>query len=229
MDPAQYQSLPALISPARLEPYLRACEQDMTRALRLYTWNVEVSCAFWGAIHVLEVSLRNAEHQHMSTRYGRADWWSDPAVALHAVMRDQVTRAQDGAAKSARKNRRDVVADDVVAALPFGFWSGLLAPGGSAQYETRYWQPFLHRAFPQFDGPRSRLYRDVDSLRLLRNRLAHHEPIFGRHLAADHVSILRVAHYIAPDISEFLDSHSRVPGSLARREQAVAAGRGTRL
>jgi hypothetical protein len=41
--------------------------------------------------------------------------------------------------------------------------------------------------------------RLLDYLRTFRNRIAHHEPIFGRHLAADYTSILEVAGWICPD------------------------------
>ena len=41
--------------------------------------------------------------------------------------------------------------------------------------------------------------RPLDYLRTFRNRIAHHEPIFGRHLAADYTSILEVAGWICPD------------------------------
>ena len=129
----------------------------------------------------------------------------------------------------AKKHSRSVVADDVVAALTFGFWGGLLASGGPLQFETAYWQPFLHRAFPHYVGSRADLHIDVNSLRLFRNRIAHHEPVFNRHLAADHATVVRVAGYIHPDCATYIDSHSRVPEVLARKARAVDHGYATRF
>ena len=64
----------------------------------------------------------------------------------------------------------------------------------------------------------------TESLRLFRNRIAHHEPIFGRHLAADHASILLVAGWLEPDVRRWIADHSRVPGTLARRDRCVDVG-----
>lgn len=229
MDPAALPSLPALISAPRLAPYLAACAGDPAQAIRLYTWNVEVSSAFWGVVHAFEVGLRNALHGRMSSRYQRGDWWDDPTVKLHHVMVKQRDQAKKDAGKVASKHQRQVVADDVVAALSFGFWGGLLGSGSGFQFETLYWQPFLHAAFPQFAGTRSQLHTEVESLRLFRNRIAHHEPIFARHLPADHASIVRVAGYLDADLAVYIDSHSRVPESIARRGRAVGQGYATRF
>ncbi len=82
MDPALFSNLPNSISQVRLEPYLAACSGDMNQALRLYTWNIEASASFWGEMHVLEISLRNSIHDEMTSKYGKADWWTDPHVKL---------------------------------------------------------------------------------------------------------------------------------------------------
>ena len=97
----------------------------------------------------------------MCNRYGRADWWDDRAIKLHAVLVKQRNQAKADALYVAKKHSRSVVADDVVAALTFGFWGGLLASGGPLQFETAYWQPFLHRAFPHYVGSRADLHSDL--------------------------------------------------------------------
>ena len=165
----------------------------------------------------------------MCNRYGRADWWDDRAIKLHAVLVKQRNQAKADALYVAKKHSRSVVADDVVAALTIGFWGGLLASGGPLQFETAYWQPFLHRAFPHYVGSRADLHIDVNSLRLFRNRIAHHEPVFNRHLAADHATVVRVAGYIDPDCATYIDSQSRVPEVLARKARAVDHGYATRF
>lgn len=226
LDPATIQGLPNLISTARLRPYLDACSGDSTRAVRLYTWNLEISAAFWGEIHVLEVTLRNAIHDQLAHRYRRKDWWQDPRAKLHHVMKSQLDDAFREAAKTAAKKNRPPVAGDVVASLSLGFWSGFTGSGRGLQYETLYWQPALHKAFPNYQGQRSDLSRTLDSIRLFRNRIAHHEPIFGRHLAADHQSIVRVAGYLSNDASAYIAALTRVPAVLSRRSTVVEGGVG---
>ena len=67
------------------------------------------------------------------------------------------------------------------------------------------------------DGPRlsrKAAHAPLDYLRTLRNRIAHHEPIFNRHLAKDHERILEVAGWLSPPIRTWIERHSRLPALL---------------
>jgi len=90
------------LSEPRFAAYLRAAVGDAEVALRLYWWNIEVSAAFYGLLHCLELSLRNALHHQLGNRFG-------PSIR--------------------RGVRVDV--DDIVAGLPFGFWVSLLSRGAA--------------------------------------------------------------------------------------------------
>jgi Abi-like protein len=221
MDPARFRELPAVITADRFSTYLAAQAGNVDQAIRLYTWNVEVSAALWGPLQAVEVALRNALHQQMRTRYQREDWWDASSVGLAAEQHRQVQRA---IAKLVRR-RQPYLPGHVVAELSLGFWTGLLGRGNG--YEHRYWIPILRHAFPPYRGSRVDLHRRVENLRLLRNRIAHHEPIFARHLAADHSSILVLAGYMHPDVHDWISSHSRVGEVLARRQRCIDSGDST--
>jgi len=232
VDPAQIPALPSLIAAPRLAPYLTACAGDTAQAARLYTWNITVSAAFWGPMHALEVVLRNALNAQLAQHFGRNDWWTSPRATLNRPMSGQRDQAITDAAKAAQRRASHPVADDVVAALSFGFWTGLLGSGSQRsgphlQYETRYWQPALTRAFPNYTGRRAALHTRLDYLRVFRNRLAHHEPVFSRHLQADHDTIIDLARLIHHDAATYIDTQSRVPEVLADRARAVGTGQGT--
>jgi hypothetical protein len=62
----------------------------------------------------------------------------------------------------------------------------------------------------------------LEILRKLRNRAAHHEAVFDRHLAADHTSLLAVIESISPDTATWVRHNSRVPATIARRAAVVA-------
>jgi hypothetical protein len=125
MDPATIADLPTLISPPRLAPYL-AVTSGQAEALRLYTWNVEVSSAFWGVVNALEVALRNSMQDQLATRFGRRDWWDLPSAKLAHEQAGQLRQARKAASKAAKARKRAVVPDDVVAQFMLGFWVGLL-------------------------------------------------------------------------------------------------------
>ena len=185
----------AALSPERMATYIAAAGGERERALRLYTWNTAISAAFYGPLQGLEVALRNALHRELTAAYGPA-WYDDPACGLDAGATSRIAAAKD----NLRRGGYAVDPPHVVAELPFGFWVSLLGRGGRAptlgaprrNYEMTLWRPCLHKAFRQERLRRVEAHRPLDYLRTLRNRIAHHEPIFTRHLAADYHSILTV-------------------------------------
>ena len=115
----------------------------------------------------------------------------------------------------------------VVAALSFGFWvsltgsGGRLTSGSKANYEMTLWRPALRRAFPHREKlTRKQVHRPLNDLRTLRNRIAHHEPIFARDLAGDHERILDVAGWISPTMATWIEHHSRAYDLLALSKDA---------
>ncbi len=212
--PRQPWTLENLLSEARLGPYLEATDGSLTSALRLYHWNAQISSAFHEVLHYVEVGLRNAMDTQLSAwatgLAAQSSWYCDPRVPLTARTRRKVAEARSNAGRGGLPE----IHGKVVAELMLGFWWSLL----SEEYNRRLWQPCLRHAF---DGPvrRTRLHSELDDLRRLRNRIAHHEPIHGRNLAADHHRILDVAERISPRLSERIDAVSRVPGVLLERPE----------
>jgi hypothetical protein len=212
VDPAD---LGEVVAADRLVPYLAACGGDRRRAIRLYSWNVEVSSAMWGPLHALEVNLRSDLHRCLSGSAGRPDWWL--RFGLFDPQPDQLARATRAAEA---KHGVAFRAGDVVSELSFGFWTALLAN----RYHAMLWEVVLHRAFPLRPAAlrRGDLHARLQSLRRLRNSVAHHEPVFGRDLARDHRDVLTLLGYLNAGAATWVASHSRVPAVLARRDRCVA-------
>ncbi|MEV7772224.1 hypothetical protein [Kitasatospora sp. NPDC086791] len=197
------------LSGPRLQTYATAAG-GQSAAIRLYWWNIEVSAAFYGPLHCLEVALRNALHDALKRKFGRPDWWS--IAPLDADGARLVTDAQ---AKCGRRiSHRPTTADDVVAELSFGFWVKLL----SKRYDRTFWVPALHRAFPHGSGRRDALHRQFTTMMLLRNRISHHEPIHHRRLEADHATLFRLLGLLDADLSAEAMRLDRVPTVLKRRQ-----------
>jgi hypothetical protein len=219
-------ALQASLSPERFGTYLAAAAGDRVEAMRLYTWNTTLSAAFYGPLQGLEIAVRNAMHRELTRVYGFA-WYDNPSAGLDAGTLDRIHRAKD----ELRRGQYAVDPPHLVAALTFGFWVSLLGRGGRSpnqggpkqDYERTLWRPALTRAFPHARLARADAQKRLDFLRTFRNRIAHHEPIFGRHLAADHDSILLVTAWISPDIQTWIAHHSRVPQLLAMPRDAAAA------
>jgi len=120
-------------------------------------------------------------------------------------------------------------ADDVVAATSFGFWVGMLSGGIPRDpvynYETRFWQTRLHRAFPGVTiNDRKALFGDLLQLKTLRNRIAHHEPIthFQHDLMLKRIRDVLTA--IDASLAQYVDSEQRVTTVLDRKQDALTHG-----
>ena len=109
-----------------------------------------------------------------------------------------------------------------MAKLSFGFWVSLTGPGGrlasedGANYQMTLWRPALRQAFPYREKlTRKQAHGPLNDLRTLRNRIAHHEPIFSRDLAKDHERILDVIGWMSPETAVWIECHSGVFDLLA--------------
>ncbi|WNJ87965.1 hypothetical protein [Bosea sp. 685] len=214
---AMITALETSLSPERMATYVTKAGGDREKAVRLYTWNTAVSAAFYGPLQGLEIALRNAMHRELAALYG-VDWYDNPATGLDMGSLNRISAARSDL-------RRDGYADDpphIVAALSFGFWvallgaGGRLVVGGKANYEMTVWRPAVFRAFPHVKISRKAAHAPLDYLRTFRNRIAHHEPILDRHLAADYASLQQVAGWISPQTQTWIAHHSRVPSLLSQ-------------
>lgn len=221
VDPATLTSLPSTIGADRFAPYLAAQGGVQAQGLRLYTWNVEASAALLGAYAALEVGLRNAMHDQLSTSFGRADWWRAAALSTNDL--DQVDEA--AAYLDRRKGPGTWGPGHVVAELKTSFWEGLLVN----RYHAALWNRRLEHAFPNYSGRRSDLRSRMERLRLLRNRAAHHEPIFARDLTIDHQYMCELAGFVSSDLRLWIASHSRLPGVITSRGATVGGSRPSRF
>jgi hypothetical protein len=202
------------LSPERLSTYLAAVNGHHAAALRLYVWNTQISAAFYGPLQALEIVVRNAFHRQLSGVYGPA-WYDNPRVPLTPSARARVDEAKD----ALRRAGRPLDPGRVVAKLSFGFWERLLThgPPGKLNYEMTLWRPALHRAFPNSRRRRVDVHKPIPGLRDLRNRIAHHEPIFGRPLATEYQTIIEVIGCMCFDTRDWVVHHSTVPTVLAGR------------
>lgn len=209
-----YESaLPVLLGPDRHGTYLVRAGGDPIQADRLYIWNIAIAGALWGGFHVLEVSLRNAIHRELSTIAGQEDWWS--VLPLQKFEREKVAAA----VRSIQRTKASGAGiGHIVAELTFGFWTGLLAN----RYHQRLWMAGVAHAFPHLEETRRQLHMKVERLRMLRNRVAHHEPVFARNLADDHRMLLEVLFAIDHGASHVVEQNSRVPHLLECRDDVVA-------
>ena len=183
------------LSEARLTPYLRASAGDLGLAIARYFWNVELCRAFYPVLHALEVALRNNLDRAIGPNfpvraYTDISSWIDrkPRVVVHPGAEGQIERAKE------KILRRDTTTGlfvanphryhgDLVAAMSFGFWVGLLetaydSPGARGIW---FWPDHIKAVFPGAAGqPMSSIRSAFNQIRHFRNRVFHHEPVWPK-------------------------------------------------
>lgn len=209
------------LSVDRLAAYRGAVRAgDLQAALRLYEWNSAIAAAFFQDLGHMEVLLRNALNDQLTswhTRAGRAGhWYDDPAGVLDGRRHEDLAAARE----QLRREGKTATPGRIVAELNFGFWRFLLAH----RYQTVLWAPALRLAFPHLQ-PRRRdlVYDPVQRLNKLRNRIAHHEPIYERDLSKDYNMLIALAERLHPRLAWLIDSQSRVPDLLERPPRALTS------
>ena len=228
------------LSLERLATY-RALTSDDVAAWRLYRRNLELGAAWYPLLSDVEVTLRNTMHRRLAEFFGRTDWWADTAIVLDEAASKTMQGIAERFARGRRGNPRH---GTVVAETSLGFWVSLLGRGGrtrsgrAVDYETRLWRPALRHGFAKpatvpAMSQRQPSRRDVHGrarlLQRLRNRVAHHEPIFnglphpGRQgrvaLAQVWSGSVELLEWMCPELASIHQSERRVPDMLERNSQ----------
>lgn len=213
MSTALYTTLKGRMSPARLLAYERETGGDPQATLALYEWNILVSGAFFEDLGAYEVLLRNAIDSIMRRKYQGTKtalpWYRQ--VQLQEPSKANLEEAERRITPTGGPEDQD----KVVAELTFGFWRYLF----STYYTATVW-PILQNAFHDAKGDRLRrtdLDRQVGHLYDLRNRIAHHEPIFYWDLASSWEKLVEAAGWICSDTRDWISARSRMPTILAAR------------
>jgi hypothetical protein len=173
-------------------------------ALANYLWNVALCESFYPALHCVEVTLRNSIHHAALTSFGDPMWFAMATPVLvdnrngypgeEQIVQETMRRLLDGGLIP--------TADDVVAALDFGFWTALF----KSEYDQILWRRrhFMAMAFP--NQPSRRNFLGVlagrfNGIRQFRNRVFHHEPIWKRtDLPQRHADILEALNWMNPAV-----------------------------
>ena len=86
---------------------------------------------------------------------------------------------------NARQRAITVATGQVIAQLTMFFWKRLY----SDDYEQALWRTALKRVFPNKSLKRATIAAQLERIYQTRNRIAHHEPVYGRRLADTLIAI----------------------------------------
>lgn len=212
--PSTPAAIVGVLSPARLTKY-SATKPAPADALKLYAWNAHISAALMIPSHFAEVLTRNAVSEAIAAVYGH-DWpWSSAfTLSLPLAHPPAYSPRRD----LERTRSKHPTTGKVVADLKFAFWGTMF----TARHHDRLWKKQIHQVFPNATEPdakklRERIRLDLDDIRNLRNRLAHHEPVISRNLASDLARMLELVELRSTETSAWLASLEEASTGLGAR------------
>jgi hypothetical protein len=220
----------AVLSSSRLGRFAASASEPKWEYLARYAWNVALCEAFYPSLHHLEVVLRNRVYEFGKTAYPyrhfhHIDCWLDADPwHLHPYGQLDVQKAKRklfGIDKTGalRPLSRPYAGGDLVAALDFGFWTGLFSNYYLFQRSSdkRLWPHGLGRIFPNspVSPTLAKISGRLNDVRQLRNRIFHHEPIWRRNLRADYANIIELLDWMSPEVAHALRGVERLPQVLS--------------
>lgn len=227
-------ALERALSKQRLGGYRHSVDTDELDCVARYLWNMALSSALNYSGHVFEVTLRNAIYDaslkivDVSLLYlPDINCWLDAETQgakkplLYAKERDAVRNAKTYLGQDLHQR----TPGHLISKLGLGFWVQLT----SSVYGTlradgpKLWPPGLKLAFPsKYPAPstptqldREKVFERLHEIRELRNKIAHHEPIWDRDLAEDYRMILDTLGWMNPGMVRAVVSQDPFPEVLA--------------
>jgi len=221
--PDELTALPAVLGRPRFERYLNhiragkaAPSRDfVSQALSLYHWNAQISGALLFPLHIMEITLRNGISNALEKVYGPS-WPATPGFQQSIPV-----SAKESLTPLTTRYRSDT--GKIISELPFFFWVGLL----TSRHDQRVWTPYLSVDFPGVPScrtvkeTRAQMHDMADNIRRLRNRIAHHEPIFPRDIPDDYRQIRTLIAWRCPVTAAWLDRSQSVGALLRQRPEST--------
>lgn len=187
---------------------LGAYHQDKVapaEALARYVWNMALCESLYSPLQIAEIVLRNAVHGFLKNHVGREDWYEVDIKCLPWQSK-QVEEAKSNLVKYGK----GIAPGRMVAELHFGFWTGFF---NKAHAQTGIGHKLASAVFgnaPRDERDMKRLDARWNQIRVLRNRVFHHERIIHwKDLDRQHAGILEVTGWISPEMKEMAQALDR--------------------
>ncbi|MBT2246318.1 hypothetical protein JQK15_22690 [Sphingobium sp. BHU LFT2] len=215
--PAEASELPSIISAPRFATYLQAMGNDRDKALALYEWNLDLSSALIVPLQVCEVAIRNGIAEAIQIVHG-ANWpWTNGFIRSLPVPKRRFD--YNPGVDLTRCAKILPTTGKIVAELKFAFWENIFTKG----QDSRIWDAHFRTCFPGAPAHltvaqcRALAYDDLRSIRRLRNRIAHHEPIFTRNMVDEYRRIHDMIAWRSPVSAAWMDKKQAVLALLPQR------------
>lgn len=209
-------AIEAALSHERFSRYVAATGiRNRQLALQMYSWNAKLCSSLTTPLQVLEVTIRNGVVAALERAYG-GNWISSRSF-IKSLPRPQ--RGYSPASDLQMTLAKVSTTGQVISELKFIFWNDMF----TSRHDVRIWDRHIRLAFPNLPSSlsvqecRLLLYKQVFAIRKLRNRIAHHEPIFTRDVLSEFRRMTKVISWRCSTTSDWVNSEESVHRAIGER------------
>jgi hypothetical protein len=180
---------------------------------------MQAAAAMHPILHANEVALRNAVNRALESQFGVQWPYSQGFLRMLPAHERKNFETSRGKLEKTRGVQR-LSTGEVVAGQTYYFWVSML----TSRFEQRMWQREFARSFPEAppNVDRAVVHAIAEQIRLLRNRIAHHEPLLGYNLAGAHQRAVAMIRWISPVKAAWAVCRWAPPDSLHARPRPAA-------
>ena len=169
-----------ILSHKRIERYLMACHGRKRKTMLLYNQNIRLAKEMFVIVNYFEVALRNAIDQQVKNILGE-DWLRDAVMPGGVFDNPKCKDSQKiiYARCMALKECGEYSHDKLLSSLEFGIWRYMFSPTqfkGTGQVLLRVF-PNKPKSSAAMQYNHVYFFNELNYINMLRNRIAHHEPI----------------------------------------------------
>jgi hypothetical protein len=201
-----YPEIIKLLSKQRFQPYLEA-KNSVEPAYNQYLYNIKLCESFYPSLNLLEIGLRNSINNLFTEKFTE-NWLLQ--TGEQSILSFNEQRDVEKAIDSLKKRGIKTDIGNIVAELNFGFWNALF----NKHYDTKLWQKpnFIKSVFPNLprEHRSAKFIRDeIKIIRVLRNRIFHHEPIWNSKVPPKDIHA-KICYFIKSISSELEEAREQV-------------------
>ena len=203
------EELIKIITPVRLGAY---GVEDNSMLLDKYVYNLKLSEAFYPALSLLEITLRNRICNAIEKLICKD--WLIQELNKQNILADKEYQKLLESANKIKKTGKNITNDRLISEMTFGFWIHLF----TKSYRPKLWDKkgFFETVFPNYanNGELRKIapiQNDLLAILRLRNRIFHHEIIINGNKTSkeQYQLVLNTLHLLSDSMESLLQSISR--------------------
>jgi len=209
LSPETQDAITKALSEVRLQPYLKATDGQIDKALKIYQLNLQLCAALYPSLHLFEITFRNQIDGALQNKYGK-DWYEGRILKIGQHGLNSIEKSKN----TARMQKKNLTRNRIISELTLGFWVSFIIRD---EYKKSVFYQCVKAIFP-YAKSSERNFSEIaprfqTEILYLRNRVFHHEPIWDTNYKIEqkHEYLCKVLGWMNPEVLCWLQTYDNFP------------------